>query len=468
MPRFSTAPPMRSSPALLAACLLTALAGCGGGSGDGGRRDAFSACGETARKQWVLDVTRDWYLFQETLPATVDLSSYATAEDLLDALTATARAQGKDRFFSYLTTRSAENSLLGEGEFVGFGFRNRTDDPHRIFVVDVYAGSPAAEAGLQRGDEVIAVDGASVADALASGDRAFSDLLGPAEAGVRRTLTIRRDGSTFDATLQKRTVTIDPVPDDFGATVLPLTGTTGVGYLHLRSYTATADAQLRSAFANFRSQGIDHFVIDLRYNGGGFVSTAELLNDLLGGGRTGADVQFSLVHNPARSNQDSTTRFQPQPESVSPVQVAFLTTEATASASEINANTLWPYLTTAIVGSDTLGKPVGQVAFDLPGCDDRLRLVAFKAVNSLGEGDYYDGLASVMPYACAAPDTLAAPLGSAGDDMIAAALAWFDTGACAPMGAATGGRLKPFGAGPGAYPRPRQPSPAEHWLPGIQ
>ncbi|HET7204574.1 MAG TPA: S41 family peptidase [Steroidobacteraceae bacterium] len=468
MPRLLPVTLLRPLPGLALTCLLTVLAGCGGGDGGGRRDPAFGACGETARKEWVLDVARDWYLFPETLPTAVDLARYATAEDLLDALTATARAQGKDRYFSYLTTRSAERSLMGEGEFVGFGFRNRTDDAHRVFILDVYAASPAAEAGLQRGDEVIAVDGVSVADALSSGDQTFSDLMGPADAGVRRTLAIRRGASTFEATMEKRTVTIDPVPDGFGVKVLPLAGTAGVGYLHLRSYISTADSQLRAAFAEFRAQGIDKFIIDLRYNGGGFVSTAALFNDLLGGGRTGSDVQFSIVHNPERSNQNSTVRFQPQSESVNPSQIVFLTTEATASASEINANSMWPYETTAIVGSDTLGKPVGQVAFDLSGCEDRLRLVAFETVNSLGEGDYYDGLASVMPYACAAPDTLDAPLGSVEDDMTAAALDWFATGACPPMTGATGGRLKPFLDGQPAYPKPRQPTPAEHWLPGIQ
>ena len=467
MPRLHAALLSRRLPVLVAACLLTGLSACSSGGGDGGRRDAIASCGETARKQWVLDVARDWYLFPETLPATVDLADYATAEELLDALTATARDQRKDRFFSYLTTRSAENSLLGAGEFVGFGFRNRTDEPDRVFILDVYEPSPAADAGMQRGDEVLAVDGTSVAAALASG-QAFSDLMGPADAGVRRTFTIRRGASTFDVTLEKRTVTIDPVPDGFGAQVLPLAGTSGVGYLHLRSYTATADAQLRTAFADFRVQGVDRFVIDLRYNGGGFVSTAQLLNDLLGGGRTSADVQFSLVHNAARSSQDSTVRFQQQSQSVSPVEVAFLTTGATASASEINANTMWPYVTTAIVGSDTLGKPVGQLAFDLEGCDDRLRLVAFQAENSLGEGGYYDGLAAVVPYACGAPDTLDAPLGSVEDGMVAAALDWFATGACAPMTDAPGARLKPRTEDRQAEPRPPRPTPAEHWLPGLQ
>jgi C-terminal processing protease CtpA/Prc len=460
----------RACVSLAGACLLTLLAACGGGGGGGGGRTA-DACGETARKQWVLDVARDWYLFPETLPTTVDLSAYATAEQLLDALTATARAEGKDRFFSYLTTRSAENSLFGEGEFVGFGFRNRTDPPNRVFILDVYDDSPAAAAGLKRGDEVIAVDGEPVADALASGARTFADLLGAAEAGVRRTLTIRRGGSTFDATLEKRTVTLDPVPDAFGAVVLPLAGTAGVGYVHLRSYVSTADAQLRAAFAGFRANNpaIQHFIVDLRYNGGGLVGTAELLGDLLGGNRSSGDVQFSFVHNAARASQNSTSRFEPRPESASPVQIAFLTTEATASASEINANMMWPYVTTAIVGSDTLGKPVGQVGFDLAGCEDRLRIVAFATENALGEGEYYDGLASVMPYACAAPDTLDAPLGSADDGLTRAALDWMATGACPPMTGTAATRTTREGASaPGDPPLSRRPTPAERWLPGIQ
>jgi C-terminal processing protease CtpA/Prc len=208
----------------LSAC-ATLLAACGGGgsgggagAGSGGGTDTL--CGETARKQWVLNVTREWYLFPDLLPASVDIASYPTAADLLDALTATARAQGKDRFFSYLTTKSAENSLLGEGQFVGFGFRSRTDTGDRPFIIDVFEGSPAAEAGLQRGDEVIAVDQGSgfvpVSQSLAGGSNAFTDLLGTADVGVQRGLRLLRNGQTIDVQLTKRTVTIDPVPDSFG------------------------------------------------------------------------------------------------------------------------------------------------------------------------------------------------------------------------------------------------------------
>jgi carboxyl-terminal processing protease len=447
--------------------LTTLLAACGGGDG-GGTGEAPSACGEAARKDWVLDVTREWYLFPETLPASVNLASFATAEELLDALTANARAQGRDRFFSYLTTKSAEDSLLGEGQFTGFGFRNRTDSGNRPFILDVFEASPAAEKGLQRGDEVVAVDQGSgfvpVSQLLANGE-VFSDLLGPADVGVQRGLRLLRNGVTFDVQMTKRTVTIDPV---VLVRTLPIPGTTGVGYLHLRSYISTADTQLRDAFAQFRAQDVRDFIVDLRYNGGGLVSTAELINNLFGGDRTTQDVQYEVVFSPVKSAQNSTARFQPQPQSTRPVRIAFLTTDATASASEININSLKPWVEAAIVGGDTYGKPVGQLAFDLSNsCQDRLRLVTFKTVNSLGEGDYYDGIASSMQFACAASDTLAAPMNDAGDGLTGAALGWLATGACGSVIGASPSAAKSKTSAESGMPLSRPPTAAERWLPGI-
>ena len=456
---------------LAAFALLTVLSGCGGGGSGSGGASLPTACTESARKQFVLDVTREWYLFDDLLPATVDTASFANATALLDHLTATAREQGKDRYFSYLTTRSAEASLLEEGQFVGFGFRNRIDPVDRAMVLDVFEASPAADGGLLRGDEIIAVDSGngfvSVAQLLADGGT-ISDALGPAEVGVRRGLRLLRDGATREVSLVKRTVTIDPVPDDYGVQVLPQAGTPGVGYLNLRSYISTADAQLGAAFARFRALGLRDYVIDLRYNGGGLLSTAQLVNDLLGGARSTSDVQMRISHNARKAAENETRLFRTNSQSVQPVRVAFLTTGATASASEINVNSMSPWLEVAIVGENTLGKPVGQYAFDLQGCEDRLRLVSFKSVNALGQGDYYDGLAGSVKFACAASDTLGEPLGSTNEGMLAAALGWLRTGACPQIMSSATARAKP--SRPGAddpYPRPRQPSAAQWWLPGV-
>jgi C-terminal processing protease CtpA/Prc len=326
------------------------------------------------------------------------------------------------------------------------------------------------DAGMRRGDEIVAVDQGDgyvdVATLLTNGTT-VNDALGPSEAGVHRNLRLLRGATNVEVSLTKRTVTIDPVPDTFGVRILPLAGTTGVGYVHLRSYVSTADPQLRDAFAQFRSAGLQYFIVDLRYNGGGLVSTSTLINDLLGGARRSLDVQYHTVYNAAKSSRNSTTMFSPRAESVQPVRVAFLTTEATASASEINVNSMKPWVEVAIVGGDTLGKPVGQLAFDLPGCDDRLRLISFKTTNSRGEGDYYDGLASTMQFACAAIDTLDAPMGDPADSLTNAALHWLGTGACSSVMAGNSAGMAKPGRELDRYPRPRNPSAAQFWLPGV-
>jgi hypothetical protein len=284
---------------------------------------------------------------------------------------------------------------------------------------------------------------------------------------VRRGLRLSRDGATREVGMTKRSVTIDPVSDIYGTRVLPLGGTAGVGYLNLRTFTSTADPQLRDAFARFRALGLDDFILDLRYNGGGLVSTAELLADLLGGARSSSDVQLRLEHSPLRVSENRTRRFQPQAQSVRPVRIAFLTTDATASASEITVNSMAPWVEVAIVGSDTLGKPVGQLAFDLgAGCDDRLRLVSFRTVNALGQGDYYDGLAETLTFACAATETLDRPLGDEGEGLVAAALAWLQTGACgAVIPPAPASPQKPAGADRRLVRPPA--SSVEAWLPDV-
>jgi C-terminal processing protease CtpA/Prc len=457
--------------AVTAAALL--LGACSsGGDGGGGGGSGVGACSETARKDFVLRTTREWYLFPELLPASVDPAAFATAEDLLDHLTATARAQGKDRFFSYLTTRSADSSTLGEGQFVGFGFRNREEPGPVVRVLDVYEGSPSADAGMRRGDSIVAIDSGSgfvAIETLLAGDATLSDALGPAAAGVRRGLRLENGGAIREISLVKRTVTIDPVPDGFGSSVLPLAGTTGVGYLNLRTYVSTADAQLRDAFAQFRARNLDYYVIDLRYNGGGLVATAELLGDLLGGARSGGDVFQRYVYSPANSSRNSTRTFRSVAQSVRPVRIAFLTTDASASASEINVNGMAPWVEVAIVGDDTFGKPVGQSAFDLAGCEDRLRLVTFANQNSRGQGDYYDGLAATLPFACAADDDVGTPLGATTDPMVAGALHWLQAGACSRTldPAAVALRQKMAGSADRASPSRRPANAVEAWLPGV-
>ena len=408
-------------PLLILATALLTLTACGGGGG-GGFVPGGGTCSVQREKEFVLDVARDWYLFPELLPAQVNLDDYDTAQELLDALTAQARAQGIDRYFSYVTTRQADESFLLEGQFIGFGFRFSVDEAAgRAYFIDVYESSPAAEAGLERGAELLAVDSGSgfvPVSAIIAVDPGFDEAFGPSEEGVERRFRFLKDGATLEATLTKRVVTIQPIPDG-GVAELTLPNNPGerVGYVNLRSYISSANTPLRDAFQTF--DGINYFIFDLRYNGGGLLSIADLVGDLFGGRLFAGNVFYRLRFNPARAPaNDETQRFSVEPESVSPVKIAFITTDATASASELTVNGLKPWIdpaNVAIFGTDTFGKPVGQSAFDLSGCDTRLRLVTFRTANRDDESDYYTGLAATLLHACAAGDDIDLPMGDPGE-----------------------------------------------------
>ena len=446
------------------------LVACGGG-GPGGGIVPGGRCAATAQKQFVLDATREWYLFQELLPASLSIGDFATPEELLDALTATARGQGKDRFFSFLTTRQADSSFLQEGQFIGFGFRTSIQG-NRLFLPDVFEDSPASEGGLTRGAEITAIDSGTgfvpTATILAT-DPNFEQAFGPSTEGVQRGLRfLRLDGQQVEVTLTKRIVTILPVPEVGGTAILalPSNPSVQVGYINLRTFISTAETPLRNAYAGFRAQGIQNFIVDFRYNGGGLVSVAELVGDLHGGNWAASDVYSNMRFNAAKASNDSVHRFEQQSQSVAPVRIAFITTGGTASASELVINSMKPWVEVAIIGEDTFGKPVGQSAFDLSGCDLRLRLVAFKTTNANDEGDYFNGLASTLSFACAAADDLSRTPGDSAESSTAAALYWLGTGACGQIMGANGVALQKAQMTE-RPPLSRALSPAQHYLPGL-
>lgn len=454
--------------ATAAGAFCALLAACGGSGNDGGTTPG--GCSDSREKGFVLDTARAWYLFDELLPGDVDLADHATAAALLDALTAEARAVGKDRFFSYLTTRTEDDAFFQAGEYVGFGFRSRIQGD-RLWLTDVFEGSPAEEGGLARGVEITAIDSGSGFVPLATvlaGDPELESAFGPATAGVERGLRfVLPGGGTAEASFTKRVVDITPLAEGGPAILaLPANPSVPVGYLNLRAFTETAGTPLRNAYALFRAEGIQYFIVDLRYNGGGLVSVAELLGDLNGAARSGNDVYFEMRFNERRAAaNDVVRRFQPRAESVDPVRIAFVTTGLTASASEIVVNSMAPWAEVAIVGDDTFGKPVGQAAFDLSRCDLRLRLIAFQFNNADGQGGYYDGLASTLPFACRADDDLAFAPGDPAEASTAEALAWLGSGACSEMLAPA---LRPaLRTPPWRAPQPRRPGAAQAILPGL-
>ena len=465
--------------------LIGLLSGCGGGGGGGGQSatgtttttTTGSSCSLRDRQDWAFAQLREWYLFPETLPASLDPTPYATVSDYIDALTATARAQHRDRFFTYLTSIAQENAFFQAGSSAGFGIRLSYDTAQRrVFVNEAFEGAPALAAGIDRGTEILAIGTSAanlrnVSDIIAAeGVDGITNALGPTTAGTARLLRVTDPANgTRDLNVTKADYTLTPVSSRYGARIIN-DGGRMVGYVNLRTFIDTADPALRNAFANFRAQGITNVIVDLRYNGGGLISIAELFGDLLGGNRSTSDIFDFMTFRPEKASNNSHHNFAPQAQSISPLRLAFIGTDGTASASELVINGMLPFFRAneALVGTNTYGKPVGQIAVDRSACDDRFRIIAFATENGAHQGTYFDGLATKMDVTCQAGDDIAHPMGDPLEASTRVALDFLAGRSCTAIaGAPPPGALGLPAQRPRTLLTPARPTAPQHEVPGL-
>ena len=459
------------------------VSGCGGGgsptpspvatapTGGGGGGDQ---CSLASRKDTALSLFREWYLFPNLLDTSVNQASFATLQDYIDALVAPARAQSKDRFFSYVTSIEEEEAFSNSGATAGFGFRLSYDTTNRrVFIVETFEGTAALGANVDRGSEILGIGRTassivSVNSLFATGGaRAVSDALGPSDPGTTRVLRIRdQAGVERDVSLSKTDFSFDPISDRYGAQVIN-DGAKQVGYINLRTFSvADASNQLAAAFGDFRTQGITEFVIDLRYNGGGRLDVAYAMADLLGRGNDG-DLFSTVAFRASKSENNSQHFFNVRPQSVDPTKIAFIGTGSTASASELIMVGMIPYVPdSALIGQNTFGKPVGQSAFDVAECDDRYRPVTIQLENANGNGEYFFGLADVMPATCRAQDDITFQLGDPNEAMVATALDYLAGRSCTPIAGGAAGTASVLDESLGAPPLDERTA-AQHEVPGL-
>ena len=405
----------------------------------------------------------------------VNGGSHSTLQSYLDAVVAPARVQSKDRFFTYITSIAEENALINSGSSAGFGIRLAYDTVNnRVFILEAYENAPGLGAGMDRGTEILAIGTTStnlqaVSTLMASGGpQAVVDALGPLTAGTTRVIQFRTAaGVTTEASIAKADYSLDPVSDRYGAQIID-DGGKKVGYINLRTFiVSSASNELRNAFANFKAQGVTELIIDLRYNGGGLVSVAEVFGDLMGADKVG-QVFSNTELRASKSSQNETKLFANEANSIAPTKIAFIGRSGSASASELLANSMIPYLgnNTALVGTNTYGKPVGQFGFDQTACDDRLRAVAFKTTNRDGQGEYFTGLASVFPNTCSANDDIFTQLGDPTEASIATALDFLAGRSCTAISGGTSRTSQAVGAKRELL-QPAQPTAAQYQIPGL-
>jgi carboxyl-terminal processing protease len=474
----------------VAGAALCLLAACGGGGGGGGgpinpgggntftpgvfapRADFAAQCispraGTTDRsgsafteKMFLRSWTNELYLWFAEVPDT-NPNSIADVVEYFDALKTTQitpSGNPKDRF--HFTFDTDDWIALSQGgQSIGYGAELMIlslEPPRRAVVAFVEPGTPASNAGVTRGMEVISVNGVSfISDVTQAGVDVLNAAFFPSSVGQSFTFLFRTADNSADVSKQLTTADIKHQPVLVDQRIAE--GADSVGYLVFNDHIATAEAELVAAIN--RLQGVDDLILDIRYNGGGFLDIASELTYMISG-RTGTFE--TLVFNSKNPNRNPVTN-QPltptpihtttQDFSLAPGQplptlsldrVYVITSRNTCSASESIMNGLRGVGVEVFqIGSTTCGKPFGFYAQD--NCGTTYFSIQFQGLNAMSFGDYPDGFApqnqtgpsSVLLPGCSVADDFTRPLGDANEGRLKAALD-FRASNNASCGAATG------------------------------
>ena len=416
---------------------LLLVASCGGGGGGDSNSTPAAAttsptvdqlaniCTIPGEKAWEAAHLNDVYLFYRDI-VPVDPNAYATAEAYFYALL----VPSKDRF-SFVEPQSTADAFFNAGQDVGFGAVFKFDTSNQLRIGFVDAGGPLALQNVARGAVVQTVAGAAVSSYSTS---ALNALLFPTSVGVSLTLTVLDPGQTVPrtVTVSSTNVVENPVPL---AQVIPADDTNPlsakIGYLLFNDQIATSESELVGAISSFQSAGVSDVVLDLRYNGGGFLYIASELAYMLGGNKIAANAAFEkLLYNDKHPEKNTTVPFyntgtggQALPTLNLP-RVFVITAPGTCSASESVINGLTPFVQVIRIGGTTCGKPYGFVQTN--NCGNAYFAIQFQGVNNAGFGDYTTGFAPT----CVVADDFSRALGDRNEGRLSATLAYSRSGTC--------------------------------------
>ena len=373
-------------------------------------------------KDTTLLYARDIYLWYNQIPASFNPRSFADPDAIMKAIRPYSIEPGfpnpVDRFSFAMKQVDWNNLSSGTSSDFGLGifFFNSTD----LRVKSVERESPSGKAGIKRGWRITKINGSTN---IATDQATINTIVDAVFNSKTTSFTFQKpDGTTVDLTLNAASYQTHPVMVDSVYTI----SSKKIGYLVFNSFLGDQTEisnELNRVFTRFATYGVKDIVVDLRYNGGGYVSIAEkLTNYLAPSSATG--LMMTQKYNDKYAAQYNTSANFNKAGSVSLPRLVFIVSSSTASASELLINNLKPVMDVKLIGRNTTyGKPVGF--FPIPVGDWYIFPVSFKTVNKIGESNYYNGF---TPDAIRA-DGLDKDWGDITETSLASAINFFTTGA---------------------------------------
>ena len=288
---------------------------------------------------------QDWQAVRQDLLGREYSSRDAAYKALRNAL-----EQLEDPYTRFMDPKQYERlTNQTAGELSGVGMQLKLDESSQtITVVSPIKNSPALEAGIQAGDQIIAIDGNPTQGM--SVEKAAEQIRG--NVGTQITLRIRRNRiEDFDVTLTRARIELEAVVHRLNSE-----GPSQVGYIRLREFNSHAAEQMQAAIEELQQQQADSFVLDLRGNPGGLLrSSIEIARMWMDSGAIVSTVDRDGDRQEVRANNTALTD----------LPMVILVDENSASASEIVAGAMKDNQRATIMGTRTFGKALVQSVFSL-------------------------------------------------------------------------------------------------------
>lgn len=341
-----------------------------------------------ALKDSALLYSKDIYLWYNQIPSSFNARSYSDMDKLMIGL----RQYSTEPGFSgavdkwSFAVKKAEWDNVSSGVSTGdFGLNVFFMSEGDLRVKLVEKQSPAGLAGVHRGWRITSINGNTN---ITTGNATFI-VQNIYQSNNAKITFLKPDNSTVTMDLSASNYNDQPIIIDSVYSI----NSKKIGYLAFNSFlgdTTEIFNQYSRIFGKFAAANVNDVIIDLRYNGGGYVSVQEKMADWLAPQSANGQVMMEQQFNNKYTQYNSEDRFS-KLGNLNLNRVFFIVSSSTASASELLINNLKPYMDVFLVGpSKTYGKPVGF--FPIPVGDWYIFPVSFRTTNKNGEGNYFNGI----------------------------------------------------------------------------
>ncbi|MBD0284626.1 MAG: hypothetical protein ICV79_04290 [Flavisolibacter sp.] len=339
-------------------------------------------------KDSALLFSRELYLWYNQIPSSFNARSYEDLNKLMTAIRQYSQETGYsnpvDRWSFAMKQTEWNDISSGIAGDLGLNVFFKEEGDLRVRYVE--QASPAGKAGIRRGWRITKIIGSTNITTANS-----NTIVQNVYNSNSTSFTFQKpDNSTVDLTLNAATYQENPFLLD---TVYNISGKK-IGYLVFNSFlgdTTQIKNGFNRVFNRFGTNDVSDVVVDLRYNGGGYVRLQEWLSNYLAPASANGNIMMRQEYNNKLNQYNTTTNFRKTgPLNLS--RVFFIVSNNTASASEALINSLKPYMDVKLLGpSKTYGKPVGF--FPYPVGDWYIFPVSSRTVNKNGNANYYNGFA---------------------------------------------------------------------------